>query len=131
MSPLPVVNVFAIQHNGSFVCYKELHTNLLKWFTDHASEITELSFARGAAQDREEWSDFLWYINRMKEGNNVDEIFSISALCKAVTREAVKGTKYGVKNGGTTIQLPFGFVQWHQGQMQFHHKYIKVKKLLK
>ena len=37
---------------------------------------------------------------------------------------------YGNNNGGTTIQLPFGFVQWHKGQMQFHHSYEKIRNLL-
>ena len=41
-----------------------------------------------------------------------------------------KETFFGTTNGGTTIQLPFGFVQWHQHQMQFHHNYYKIKILL-
>ena len=32
--------------------------------------------------------------------------------------------------GGTTIQLPFGFVQWHQGQIQFHHNLDLMRKIL-
>lgn len=40
-------------------------------------------------------------------------------------------TFYGYKNGGTTIQLPFGFVQWHQSSMQFHHSFDKIRNILK
>lgn len=42
---------------------------------------------------------------------------------------------YGTRNGGSTIQLPFGFVQWHSprkiipGNLQFHHSYKKIKSL--
>ena len=42
---------------------------------------------------------------------------------------------YGARNGGSTIQLPFGFVQWHSprkiipGNLQFHHSYEKIKSL--
>jgi len=37
--------------------------------------------------------------------------------------------------GGSTIQLPFGFVRWHSpsktipGQMQFHHSFSKISQL--
>ena len=43
---------------------------------------------------------------------------------------------YGPRNGGSTIQLPFGFVQWHSprkiipGNIQFHHDYDKIIKAL-
>ena len=37
---------------------------------------------------------------------------------------------YGTKNGGTTIQLPFGHLQFHQGGLQFHHNYEKIKELI-
>ena len=107
-----------------------LYNDLLNWFTENAYELTALSFATGAVRDQEEWSDFIWYINLLEE-NNVDAIFSISELCKAAAIAAPKETYYSATNGGTTIQLPFGFVQWHQGQLQFHHNFSKVNNLLK
>ena len=45
-------------------------------------------------------------------------------------------SEYGNKTGGSTIQLPFGMVQWHSptkkipGDMQFHHSYEKIMELL-
>lgn len=109
---------------------EELYNDLLAWFTDNAYELTALSFAMGAVRDREEWSDFVWYINLLEE-NNVDAVFSIADLCEAAVSVAAEETYYSAKNGGTTIQLPFGFVQWHQGQLQFHHGYNKLINLLR
>ncbi len=106
-----------------------LYHDLLKWFTENAYEITKLSFSMGAVSYREEWSDFVWYINLLKE-NDVDDIFYIEDICNAVTKVAEKETYFSSTNGGTTIQLPFGFVQWHQGKLQFHHNYEKIKMIL-
>lgn len=104
---------------------EDLYYDLLAWFTDNTYELTALSFAMGAVRDREEWSDFVWYINLLEE-NDVDAVFSIADLCEAAARAAFEETYYSATNGGTTIQLPFGFVQWHQGQLQFHHNYDKL-----
>ena len=106
-----------------------LYNDLLNWFTENAYELTALSFAMGAVRDQAEWSDFVWYINLLEE-NDVDAIFSIPELCQAAAKVASKETYYSTTNGGTTIQLPFGFVQWHQGQLQFHHNYQKLCDIL-
>lgn len=108
---------------------EELYNELLKWFVENAYEITKLSFSMGAALSREEWSDFVWYINLLEE-NDVDDMFYIEDICNAVKKVAEKETYFSSANGGTTIQLPFGFVQWHQGQLQFHHNYDKICKII-
>lgn len=108
---------------------KELYNALLNWFADNAYELAKLSFSIGAVRDSSEWSDFVWYINLLGE-NDTDDIFLIEDVCEAVQSVAHKETYYGSSNGGTTIQLPFGFVQWHQGQLQFHHSYEKIRTLL-
>jgi len=107
---------------------KNLYEAMLNWFRENAYELTKLSFAMGAAREREEWSDYVWYINTLGE-NEIDEIFHIEKICEGAVRKTEQETYYGEKNGGTTIQLPFGFVQWHQAKMQFHHNYWKVKAL--
>ena len=38
--------------------------------------------------------------------------------------------KFGSRMGGSTILLPFGFVQWHQHAMQFHHRLKSIKELI-
>lgn len=110
---------------------EHLHKTMLKWFKDNTYELTKLSFTMGAVEDKDEWSDYVWYINLIEEDNvDVDSIYCIEDICNAAVNVAEKETYYGDSNGGTTIQLPFGFVQWHQAQMQFHHNYEKVCKLL-
>ncbi|MBQ9743640.1 MAG: hypothetical protein IJW19_00770 [Clostridia bacterium] len=108
---------------------ENLYYDLLNWFSDYAYEITKLSFSMGAVLNKSEWSNFIWYINLLGE-NDVDEIFFIEDVCNAVKNAAQDETYYGSSYGGTTIQLPFGFVQWHQGQLQFHHDYDKLFRLL-
>lgn len=105
-----------------------LYNDMLLWFENNAFELTQLAFSMGAAKESSEWSEFVWYINTLGE-NEIDEIFCINDICSAAIKVSKEETYYGASNGGTTIQLPFGFVQWHQGQMQFHHNYEKVKRL--
>lgn len=109
---------------------EHLYDVLLQWFTDNAYELAKLSFSMGAVCDSKEWSDFVWYINLLGE-NNTDDLFFIEDICNTVQKVAKDETYYGFSYGGTTIQLPFGFVQWHQGQLQFHHSYEKLCALLK
>ena len=109
---------------------EELYSALLNWFTDNAYELAKLSFSMGAVRNHDEWSDFVWYINLLGE-NDTDDLFFIKDVCEAVQVIAHKETYYGSSYGGTTIQLPFGFVQWHQGQLQFHHSYDKLIGLVK
>ncbi len=109
---------------------KALYDGLLNWFCENAYELTALSFAMGAVRDQGEWSDYVWYINLLGE-HDVDKVFLIKDICEAAQAVAQKETYYGSSFGGTTIQLPFGFVQWHQRQLQFHHKFGKVNNLLK
>ena len=109
---------------------EHLYDALLEWFTDNAYELAKLSFSMGAVRDSKEWSDFVWYVNLLGE-NDTDDIFFIEDICTAVQKVAQDETYYGSSFGGTTIQLPFGFVQWHQGQLQFHHSYEKLADLLK
>ena len=107
-----------------------LYNLLLKWFIDNAYLLAKLSFSMGAASNKEDWSEFIWYINLIKE-NDINDIFHIEDICKAVQIVAKSETYFSPINGGTTIQLPFGFVQWHQKKIQFHHCYEKLHNLVK
>jgi hypothetical protein len=109
---------------------EHLYNIMLAWFADNAYELSKLSFSMGAVHDRSEWSDYIWYINLLGE-NDTDDLFLIEDVCHAARDAAHTETYYGTYYGGTTIQLPFGFVQWHQGKMQFHHDYNKLKNLLR
>ena len=74
----------------------------------------------------------IWYVNELDE-NDMDDMFHVNDI-KASLRPTAE---YGTRTGGSTIQLPFGFVQWHSptkvipGCMQFHHSFEKIKELMK
>ena len=108
-----------------------MHAELLNWFYSNISEITRLSFSMGAVAIHSEWSDYIWYKNLVDDGITIDSIFSIEELCDSIMTLSCKYIYYGEKNGGTTIQLPFGFVQWHQSKLQFHHNYEKIANIIK
>ena len=109
----------------------ELSQALIAWFNQNIENIFDFCFSRGLAKNKNDWADLLWYKNAVNE-NDLDELFCIDDIKRKLTKTA----KYGIKNGGTTIQLPFGFVQWHSptkvvpGNMQFHHNYKKIKEII-
>ncbi len=101
---------------------------LLDWFKGNIANISQFCFSRGLARDEKDWAQYVWYINLLGE-EDFDEIFSIEDICNAV--ESNLSEIYPSKiNGGSTTQLPFGFVQWHQQQMQFHHSLGKLLKIV-
>ena len=102
--------------------------SLLNWFKDNIDKIADFCFSRGLAKDSSNWAQYVWYINLLGE-DNVDTIFSITDIKSAVIKhkELVFPSK---QNGGSTTQLPFGFVQWHQAKMQFHHKFEKLAEIV-
>ena len=113
---------------------KTLYDALLEWFKLNIADITDFCFSKGLAANKEDWADVVWYKNELDE-NDEDEIFVIKDLCALMEKNADKYVFYGNRTGGSTIQLPFGFVQWHSptkkipGDMQFHHKLDTIKKL--
>lgn len=105
---------------------------LLQWFNDNIKELFLFCFATGMASEKSEWANIVWYRNELNE-NDMDEMFFIEDVVEKLQPIA----EYGNRTGGSTIQLPFGFVQWHSptkvipGCMQFHHSYEKLKELMK
>ena len=105
---------------------------LLQWFNDNIKEIFCFCFASGLASDSNEWADIVWYRNELDE-NDMDDMFNIKDIMDRISPTA----EYGTRTGGSTIQLPFGFVQWHSptkvipGCMQFHHSFEKIYELMK
>ena len=113
----------------------DLYYELIQWFKDNMYNIADFCFSKGLARDERDWATVVWYKNELGE-NQVDDIFVIHDLCTLLQNAAQSNTFYGKVGGGTTIQLPFGFVQWHSptkkipGDMQFHHGYEKIKDLV-
>lgn len=107
-----------------------LYHCLLQWFNDNIFELFDFCFARGLASKSEDWAQIVWYKNMVGE-NKFDTMIYLPDLHNRIPATA----EYGTRNGGSTIQLPFGFVQWHSprkvipGNLQFHHTFSKVQEL--
>ena len=107
---------------------------LIDWFQKNISNVTELCFARGAAANPEDWADYIWYKNELNE-NPLDTIFSIKDICEAAKQNSSL-VSYRKRTHGSTIQMPFGFVQWHcpgwhlPGSLQVHHDYDMIKSII-
>ena len=108
----------------------ELSNAFIKWFKDNINNIFLFCFERGLSKNKSEWADFVWYKNELEE-NSFDAIFNIKRISEKINNKKFKTMIVPGKTlGGTTIQLPFGFVQWHQGQIQFHHNLDLMRKIL-
>lgn len=111
---------------------EQLYQALVSWFAQNISTLIDFCFSKGLAQNPADWADIVWYKNELGE-NAVDEVFLIQDMRHFLSNNAPQTTKYSTRGGGTTIWLPFGFVQWHSpsksipGCMQFHHSYKKIK----
>lgn len=108
---------------------KEKGDALLNWFKLNISEIADFCFSRGLAVETKDWARYVWYINLIGE-EDFDEIYSVDDIKKAVTAKA-DDVSPGLQNGGSTTLLPFGFVQWHQQKMQFHHSLEKLSQIVR
>ena len=115
---------------------KHLYDVLLSWFKENIVDITDFCFSTGLAKDKDTCPKLIWYKNELGE-NKVDEIIYLPALYDEISKKLDKiEIVYGDVGGGTTLQLPFGFVQWHSprkvipGMMQFHHNYYKLLSLI-
>lgn len=111
----------------------DLYNKLICWFKSNIKYIFNFCFARGLAKNEDDWANVIWYINELGE-NDVDDMFMVDDIANYIDSVSDNETEYGQANHGSTIQLPFGFVQWHSPQktipgcIQFHHNYKKVKK---
>lgn len=101
---------------------------LINWFEKNINLLFDFCFAKGLAKNPEDWAQILWYKNLVGD-NSIDTMIYLPDV------SATGIVEYGTRTGGSTIQLPFGFVQWHSpknkipGNLQFHHNYDKIIKL--
>lgn len=106
---------------------EKLYNNLLSWINNNMANIFDFCFSKGLAQNKNDWADIVWYKNLVGE-NQFDKMIYLPDIVKKIPCNAT----YGSRNGGSTIQLPFGFVQWHSprkiipGNIQFHHNFEKI-----
>jgi hypothetical protein len=105
-------------------------SSMLDFFNSNIGLITKLSFSQGLAKSEVESADVIVYNQTAEE----ESVFAI----RRVIQDSVSSTQSnpvtaGPKNGGSTLQLPTGFLQMHRPQgdnlLQFHHQYEKISKL--
>ena len=106
---------------------------MFDWFNANMQLLCEFIFSRGYALDATNFSSHLWYfVTEEPKIGDIDQFFSIKELSKKCARAST--VCFGSKNGGSTIQFPFGFMQMHRpggiNQIQFHHSYEKLSELL-
>lgn len=100
----------------------ELSEALLHWIKANIKELALFCFQRGLAARKEDWADFVWYHNEVEEDVE-DALFAVDEMVEELSsHQSISQITPGTVGGGTTIKLPFGFLQWHQGQLQFHHQ---------
>ena len=110
----------------------ELWAAALQWFRDEAPRITELCFARGLVKDPALYAEAILYTLISGEAAR-NYYFSLDELIEVVHAEPAAGrARPGPLRGGSTILLPFGFLQMHnpkkrgedshRNQLQFHHR---------
>ena len=100
----------------------ELTEALLFWLKKNVRDLILFCFQRGLVMQEYNWAEYLWYYNTINENNN-NIIIKIEKIAEELSSAKYQKNIFpGDRTGGTTIQLPFGFLQWHQKKLQFHHK---------
>lgn len=105
---------------------EKLLDDCIEWFQNNMYSITEIVFQRGYASNTKDFANILLYKNTLGE-NDLNSTFNMEDLKVKCSEKSL--VYFGDKNGGTTINLPFGHAQYHQGMIQFHHNYEKIKNL--
>ncbi len=120
--------VFDVIHNYD----PRMATALIAWLENRIVRVFELSFSAGAVKDHEKWAHVLWYKNLVdSEGQGLDFMVPMSNVMHALAN--LSGSRFvakGPKNGGSTIQLPFGHLQYHLKQLEFYQQLAKIERLV-
>ena len=105
---------------------------LLDWLKKQIASVCELCFSAGAVKDRDKWANVLWYKNLVDaDGQGLDFLVPISRIVSALVKNGDKNiVERGPKNAGSTIQLPFGHLQYHLKQLEFYQQLKKIQSLL-
>ena len=105
---------------------------LLDWLKMQIASICELCFSAGAVKDRDKWANVLWYKNLVDaDGQGLDFLVPINRIASALLRNGENNVvERGPRNAGSTIQLPFGHLQYHLKQLEFYQQLKKIQSLL-
>lgn len=107
---------------------------LIEWFNINIISIADLCFSKGLCKYPEDQADVLWYFDLKQEKSlGINRTIRIKDILEKL-KDLKNPCSAGEKNCGTTIQLPFGFLQMHSpgetNEMQFHHSFQKLEALL-
>ena len=105
---------------------------LLDWLKKQIASVCELCFSAGAVRDRDKWAKVLWYKNLVDaDGQGLNFLVPINRIVSALVKNGNRNVvERGPKNGGSTIQLPFGHLQYHLKQLEFYQQLKKIQSLL-
>jgi hypothetical protein len=100
----------------------------IAWIQQELPRITELCFSCGLCSTSDGRAEFIWYY--ISSGGNASRVrkrlVPVGQLIDAIKAMPERNRAViGPRNGGSTILLPFGFLQMHRpaggNQLQFHH----------
>lgn len=116
--------------------FRSIWLETVRWMARHLPEILDLCFARGLCREPAAQAEFIWYlVTDERTGKPLeDRLFSIASILDAASSLSDdRRIAIGPRNGGSTITLPFGFLQMHrpagENQMQFHHMLSSLRDL--
>jgi hypothetical protein len=113
--------------NSIETIFPSVWESTLGFLNSNIGLITKLCFSMGLAKSETEAADVIIY-NKANDGNSVFSISEIIQSAQAHTK--LNPIVAGPRNGGSTLQLPTGFLQMHHPQgdnlLQFHHQYKKI-----
>ena len=99
----------------------------LEWLRRELPRIVELCFKRGLCKSTNDHAEFIWWY----PNESLSHVVSVQKLIDAIEKTPeCQRVCVGPRNGGSTIILPFGFLQMHQHQLQFHHDLKRIKETL-
>lgn len=117
--------------------FPEIWRETLVWMRANLPKVAELCFSRGLCSDPNDYAEFVWYyvVNEDTDGLETSRVIPISQIIGAINAmSAERRVVVGPRNGGSTLLLPFGFLQMHRpagdNQVQFHHGYSALGETL-
>jgi len=109
----------------------------LAWMRHELPRIAELCFSRGLCADSDAQAEFVWYYIHDEASGEVLEsrVIPLASIVSAISKmPSSSRAAVGPRNGGSTVTLPFGFLQMHRpaggNQVQFHHGLDAIKSTL-
>jgi len=109
----------------------------IEWLRSEMPAVARLCFSTGLCSNPSDQAEFVWY--HLEDENTRDEQASLVIPVRRIIRRiedlpSELRASIGPRNGGSTINLPFGFLQMHRpsggNQFQFHHRLRDVNQLM-